>query len=172
MANCSMACTKARVIRSTAVVDNTWAFLCWRMKRRAPSRICSRRTITFKYMRSMDSTCRRTCWLNTAAAVCGSFDFGSACGVPLRPGDRLTVVPLMEVISHLPSHARKRSRCLLGEPEQAEAKTKIAGRAPMCWSVRGKKGMQGKETAGVLSLPSRPLEHPHKTNDNPTCSSV
>src|ERR1051325_7715430 len=85
--------------------------------------------MTLRYVRSMDSVSRTTCWLNTSATVCGSFDCGSACGVPLRPGDRLTVVPLMEVISHLPSHARKRSRCLLSEPEQAEAKTTIAGRA-------------------------------------------
>src|SRR6516165_7482681 len=85
--------------------------------------------MTFRYIRSMDSVSRTTCWCNTSATVCGSFDFGSACGVPLRPGDRLTVVPFMKVISHLPSHARKRSRCLPSEPEEAEAKTRDAGRA-------------------------------------------
>src|SRR5215472_11274037 len=99
------------------------------MKWSAPSKICNRPTMTFRYMRSMDSTSRTSCFPNTSATVCGSFDFGSACGAPLRLGDRLTVVPLMEVISHLPSHARKRSRRLLSEPEQAEAKTKMAGRA-------------------------------------------
>ena len=46
---------------------------------------------------------------------CGT-DFGSICGVPLRPGDRLTVVPFMQVILHPPDHARKRSQstCLSG----------------------------------------------------------
>src|SRR5690242_5670471 len=121
------------------------------MKWSAPSRICNRPTMTFKYMRSIDSTSRTTCFPKTSATVCGSFDCGSACGVPLRPGDRLTVVPLMEVISHPPSHARKRSRRLLSEPEQAEAKTKITEHT-VCWPVQGKKGMQGKETVSVLPL--------------------
>jgi len=107
LANCSMAATKARVIGSMALVERTWAFLWWRMKWSAPSKIWRRLTKTFKYLRSMDSSSRTTCFLNTSATVCGSFACGSACGVPLRPGDRLTVVPLMEVIEHLPSQARK-----------------------------------------------------------------
>src|ERR1051325_800681 len=98
--------------------------------------------MTLRYVRSMDSVSRTTCWLNTPATVCGSFDCGSACGVPLRPGDRLTVVPLMEVISPLPSHARKRSRSSV-RAEYPE---------PIRAAGQGKKGMQGKETAGVLPL--------------------
>src|SRR5437588_12681968 len=69
--------------------------------------------MTFKYIRSMDSTSSTTCCFNTSATDCGSFDFASACGVPLRPDDCLTVVPFMEVIKHLPSHARKRGHRIL-----------------------------------------------------------
>ncbi len=58
---------------------------------------------------SMDSTSRTTCWRNTSKTVCGSFEFDSVWGAPFRPGDRLTVVPLMKVILHSPHHARKRS---------------------------------------------------------------
>src|SRR5713101_6306556 len=114
--NCSIALTKFRVIGSTALVEATLAFLCCRMNRSAPSTICSRGTMAFRYIRSMHSTSKTTCLSNTSATVCGSFDFGSACGVPLRPRDRLTVVPFMEVVYHLPSHARKRSQstCLSG----------------------------------------------------------
>src|SRR6266545_4144517 len=135
---------KALVIGSTALVDRTFAFLCCRMNRSAPSRICSRPTMTFKYIRSMDCVSRTTCWFNTAATVCGSFDFGSTCGVPLRPGDRLTVVPLMEVMYHSPTHARKRSRCLLSEPEEVLAKTKLQGERTVCSSAKGRKGCKGR----------------------------
>jgi len=48
----------------------------------------------------------------------------------------------MEVISHLPSHARKRSWCSV----RAEDTERMRG------ADQGKKGMQGKETAGVLPL--------------------
>src|SRR5262249_14004007 len=135
-----MAWTKALVIGSTALVDRTLAFFCWRMNRSPPSRTCSRRTMTFKFIRSMDCVSRTTCWFKISATVCGSFDFGSACGVPLRPGDRLTVVPLMEVIEHLPSHARKRSRsCLLSEQQEAGAKTIAQGERTACWSAASSK---------------------------------
>src|SRR5262249_12898638 len=82
-----------------------------------------------------------TVWSNTPAPVCGSFDFGSACGVPLRPGDRFTVVPLMEVIPHLLSHARKRSR----SSSAANTPSRYAAR------VKGRKGCKGRKPQ--VSLP-------------------
>src|SRR5262249_14773158 len=159
-----MAWTKALVIGSMALVDRTLAFFCWRMNRSTPSRICSRRTMTFKYIRSMDCVSRTTCWFKISATVCGSFDFGSACGVPLRPGDRLTVVPLMEVIEHLPSHARKRSRyCLLSEQQEAGAKTILQGERTGCWSAseqqeaEAKTIVQGERTACWSAASSKKL---------------
>src|SRR5215467_13296541 len=64
--------------------------------------------MALRYMRSMHSTSSVTCFRNTSETDCGSFDFGSANGVPLRPGDRLRVVPFMEAIV-LHFHARWRS---------------------------------------------------------------
>src|SRR6266436_201173 len=104
--------------------------------------------MTFKYIRSMDSTSRTVCRFKTSATVCGSFDFGSACGVPLRPGDRLTVVPSMEVMYHSPSHARKRSRSLLSEPEEVGAKMKLQGERTVSWSAKGRKGCKGRRDRG------------------------
>src|SRR5438477_2806480 len=68
------------------------------MNRTAPSVICKRGTMALRYMRSIHSTSNTTCLCNTSETVCGSFDAGSVCGVPSRPGDRLRVVPFMEVI--------------------------------------------------------------------------
>src|SRR6266849_5824887 len=82
-----MALTKLRVRGSTALVEATLACRCCRMNRRAPSTICRRGTVAFRYIRSMDSTSKVTCLSNTSATVCGSFDFGSVCGVPLRLGE-------------------------------------------------------------------------------------
>src|SRR5215831_3459797 len=92
--------TNPRVIGSTAVVDNTFDSHWCRMKCSAPSIICNRGTKTFRYIRSMDSTSNSTCSFKTSATVRGNLDFDSACGVPLRTGDRLTVVPFMAVIYH------------------------------------------------------------------------
>jgi len=58
----------------------------------------------------------------------------------------------MEVIEHLPYHARKRSRCWFSEPEEIGAKMTGPGRAHGLLVGQGKKGMQGKETVGVLPL--------------------
>src|SRR5262249_14004006 len=38
------------------------------------------------------------------------------------------------------------------EQQEARAKTIVQGERTASWSVQGKKGMQGKETVGVLSL--------------------
>src|SRR5215469_6213393 len=92
--------TNPRLIGSTAVVDKTFDPHWCRMKCSAPSTICNRGTKTFRYIRSMDSTSSSTCSFKTSATVRGNLDPDSACGVPLRPGDRLTVVPFMAVIYH------------------------------------------------------------------------
>jgi hypothetical protein len=64
----------------------------------------------------MDSTSKTTCFRNTSATDCGSFEFGFVRGVPLQPGDRLTVVPFMVVICTLRiMHASGANyTCLLG----------------------------------------------------------
>jgi len=46
----------------------------------------------------------------------------------------------------------------ISEQEEAGAKTAIPGRAHGMLVGQGKKGMQGKETVGVLPLRCRPFE--------------
>src|SRR5215471_5327077 len=127
--------TNPRVIGSTAVVDNTFDSHWCRMRLSAPSTICNRGTTTFRYIRSMDSTSSSTCSFKTSATVGGNLDSDSACGVPLRPGDRLTVVPFMARDLSLAFHARKRSHAFLFQapPQTDKAASSMVMENPTCF---------------------------------------